>query len=111
MKKITEQIIVSPNTATFKDLAEKWMHYGECVCPFCNETNVVAGPKVGSGLAFVFEGCGHHMGTAATEKMGEISVLFRGHEYEYYDDIETDYDASDRSAYDSEKIALARGER
>lgn len=78
MKQRTEQVIVNPNTATLENLQPGAKNFGQCLCPFCNQPNIVAGPDKGVGTLWVFEGCGHNLGTAATDKDFEISVLFRG---------------------------------
>lgn len=77
-----KQILVAPETATFEILAEGVKHFGKCYCPFCHKPVVIAGPAEGLGLAWVFEGCEHHQGTAAGERAFDITVLFEGIETE-----------------------------
>jgi hypothetical protein len=72
----TEQIEVSPMSATLKEIAPGFVHFGECLCPFCGKPTVVVGSKEGKALVWVQKGCVHNMGSAAGHGF-EITVLFR----------------------------------
>lgn len=78
-KSVSEQLIVSPNSATMVVLDKNglYKHFGEVRCPFCSETNIVAGPSKGWGLGFSWQGCSHSEGVVAGHG-SDITILFRG---------------------------------
>lgn len=76
-----EQVIVSPNTATFEVIGNG-KHFGQVFCPFCSKSTVVLGPKSGMGVSWIHSTCNHSQGIAAGCGY-EITILFKG----FHDDM------------------------
>lgn len=71
----TVQKIVPPETMTLKPLG-KGVHYGNVSCPLCQQVTLIAGPKSGMGVAYIYDTCEHSQGIALGANW-DITVLFR----------------------------------
>lgn len=79
------QVLIPPESATFKELYRKTKfgdvaissHFGEARCPFCEKTNILAGPYKGFGLAWAHDPCEHNEGAVAGAA-GDSTFIFRG---------------------------------
>lgn len=79
------QVVIPPGSATFKDLYRKTnfgdmaisSHFGEVRCPFCEKTNILAGPAKGAGSAWAHDPCEHNEGAVAGSGY-DSTFIFRG---------------------------------